>query len=50
MFPLHFCRRCNDDGSSNQSMKPTAPPRNAFSVFATTPCRGLSLFRYGYRV
>jgi hypothetical protein len=31
--------------SSNQSMKPTAPPRNAFSVFATTPCRGLSLSR-----
>ena len=23
-------------------MKPTAPPRNKFSVFATTPCRGLS--------
>jgi hypothetical protein len=29
----------------NQSMKPTAPYRNAFSVFATTPCRGLSLSR-----
>ena len=29
----------------NQSMKPTAPLRNEFSVFATTPCRGLSLFR-----
>jgi hypothetical protein len=28
--------------ASNQSMKPTAPFRNAFSVFATTPCRGLS--------
>jgi hypothetical protein len=26
----------------NQSMKPTAPLRNTFSVFATTPCRGLS--------
>jgi hypothetical protein len=26
----------------NQSMKPTAPLRNNFSVFATTPCRGLS--------
>ena len=26
-------------------MKPTALPRNAFSVFATTPCRGLSLSR-----
>ena len=31
--------------TSNQSMKPTAPFRNAFSVFATTPCRGLSLSR-----
>jgi hypothetical protein len=30
---------------SNQSMKPTAPLGNAFSVFATTPCRGLSLSR-----
>jgi hypothetical protein len=30
---------------SNQSMKPTAPHRNALSVFATTPCRGLSLSR-----
>ena len=28
----------------NQSMKPTAPLRNKFSVFATTPCRGLSRF------
>jgi hypothetical protein len=28
---------------SNQSMKPTPPFRNAFTVFATTPCRGLSL-------
>ena len=27
----------------NQSMKPTAPLRNKFGVFATTPCRGLSL-------
>jgi hypothetical protein len=26
-------------------MKPTAPPRNMSSVFATTPCRGLSLSR-----
>jgi hypothetical protein len=30
---------------SNQTMKPTAPWRNKFSVFATTPCRGLSLSR-----
>ncbi len=29
----------------NQSMKPTAPLRYKFSVFATTPCRGLSLSR-----
>jgi hypothetical protein len=27
-------------------MKPTAPPRTAFRVFATTPCRGLSLSRW----
>jgi hypothetical protein len=31
--------------SSNQSMKPTAPLQRNFSVFATTPCRGLSLSR-----
>ena len=31
--------------SSNQSMKPTAPPENKFSVFAATPSRGLSLSR-----
>jgi hypothetical protein len=31
--------------SPNQSMKPTAPRRNKSSVFATTPCRGLSLSR-----
>jgi hypothetical protein len=30
---------------SNQSMKPTAPPRNTLTVIATTPCRGLSLSR-----
>jgi hypothetical protein len=29
----------------NQSMKPTAPWRYNLSVFATTPCRGLSLSR-----
>jgi hypothetical protein len=29
--------------TSNHSMKPTAPLRNASSVFAATPCRGLSL-------
>ena len=27
-------------------MKPTAPLRNKFDVFAATPCRGLSLSRY----
>jgi hypothetical protein len=31
--------------TSNQSMKPTALLRSDFSVFATTPCRGLSLSR-----
>jgi hypothetical protein len=30
---------------SNQSMKPTAPDEMTTSVFATTPCRGLSLSR-----
>jgi hypothetical protein len=30
---------------SNQTMKPTSPFRDKFSVFATTPCRGLSLSR-----
>jgi hypothetical protein len=30
---------------SNQTMKPTAPLRDAPRVFATTPCRGLSLSR-----
>jgi hypothetical protein len=29
----------------NQSMKPTTPLRNNFSVFAMTPCRGSSLSR-----
>ncbi len=28
--------------TSNHSMKPTAPLRSNFSVFAMTPCRGLS--------
>src|SRR5262249_25955007 len=31
--------------ASNQSMKPTLPFGNTSSVFAMTPCRGLSLFR-----
>ena len=30
---------------SNQTMKPTAPFRNKFSVFAATPCCGLSFSR-----
>jgi hypothetical protein len=33
------------DGSD--SIKPTAPSRSKFIVFATTPCRGLSLFSLG---
>jgi hypothetical protein len=37
--------KAKPDERPNQSMKPTAPPRNNFSVFATTPCRGLSLSR-----
>ena len=43
-FSLHGCGD-GDIESSNQSMKPTAPLRNNFRVFATTPCRGLSLSR-----
>jgi hypothetical protein len=31
--------------ASNKAMKPTAPLRSNFSVFATAPCRGLSLSR-----
>jgi hypothetical protein len=38
-------RAARSNEPSNQSMKPTAPFRNKFSVFATTPCRGLSLSR-----
>lgn len=30
---------------SDQTMKPTAPLRNEFSVPATTPCRSLFLSR-----
>jgi len=37
--------RAGDIVWPNQSMKPTAPWRYDFSVFATTPCRGLSLSR-----
>src|SRR4029077_1109403 len=29
--------------ASTQTMKPTAPGRNEFSAFATTPCRALCL-------
>jgi hypothetical protein len=36
---------CMERKPSNQSMKPTAPFHCDFSVFATTPCRGLSLSR-----
>jgi hypothetical protein len=35
--------------SLNQLMKPTAPLRNTFRVFATTPFRGLSLSRWAAR-
>ena len=31
---------------SNQTTKPTALARNHLSLFATTPCRGLSLSRW----
>ncbi|SRR6266496_3139869 len=42
---FRFKHRFHSTPASNQSMKPTAPCRNKFSVFATTPCRGLSLSR-----
>ena len=47
---LFACERtptllCSSIKGPNQSMKPTAPLRNKLSVFATTPCRGLSLSR-----
>jgi hypothetical protein len=42
---FHFKHRFHRTHTSNQSIKPTAPLRNNFSVFATTPCRGLSLSR-----
>jgi hypothetical protein len=54
-FALLYCGGCSLDfiyravgqgmKRSNQSMKPTAPLRYNFSVFAKTPCRGLSLSR-----
>src|SRR5881296_2285886 len=43
--PPRLYREPIGDESSNQSMKPTAPLRGDFRVFATTPCRGLSLSR-----
>ena len=42
---VRWILRCHSAQSSNQSMKPTAPLRYNFTVFATTPCRGLSLSR-----
>src|SRR5947199_8221254 len=39
--PPRLYREPIGDECSNQSMKPTAPPGNESSVFATTPCRGL---------
>src|SRR5215469_707748 len=37
-----FYTRLHAAPRSNQSMKPTSPPRNNPNVIATTPCRGLS--------
>jgi len=34
---FHLAQHLWHVNASNQSMKPTAPHRNAFSVFATTP-------------
>jgi hypothetical protein len=36
---------CDEIQRPNQPMKPTAPWRSNFSVFATITCRGLSLSR-----
>jgi len=44
-FALLHTARIHASIASNQSMKPTAPFQNTFSVFATTPCRGLSVSR-----
>jgi hypothetical protein len=38
-------RKLRGNWASNQPMKPRAPLRNRFTVFATIPCRGLSLSR-----
>ena len=42
---FRFDQHLSHVNASNQSMKPTPPDRNAFSVFATAPCRRLSLSR-----
>jgi hypothetical protein len=39
-------QRVDDVPVWSQSMKPTAPLRNKFCMFATTSCRGLSLSRW----
>jgi steroid delta-isomerase-like uncharacterized protein len=39
------CQATSVVNESNQSIKPTSPLRDNFSVLATTPCRGLSLSR-----
>ena len=38
-------RFSSETARPNQSMEPMAPLRSKFSVFATAPCRGLSLPR-----
>jgi len=43
--PPRLLKRIRYPQPSNQSMKPTAPCQCNVSVFAMTPCRGLSLFR-----
>ncbi len=42
---VHGAHHCVMARRSNQSMKPTAPLHSKLSLFATTPCRGLSLSR-----
>jgi len=43
---IFFSSSADSPVPPNQTMKPTAPLRSNFSVFATTPCRGLSLSRW----
>ena len=45
IIPVTLHIESSSQETSNQSMKPTAPLRKNFNVFATTPSRGLSISR-----